>query len=259
MTRTPISTRTISDSEFYELCRILSHAQYQPTAVQVLYFLLQPIIQHSVQQPEDIGAALRRSHGDGVRVMTFGEVPTLAQLGKEAEKSKVWGVATLWTYDPENTAEESSVRGRFWISSETISTSVPSTHTAGNTERRWQPDDQSIHLLQTMCDTFFLPFLRTQQQNGSTSSIFFNGTNQCWTPTLATLGRKTYDGPCTKAARVVPLDISSEEGVLCPVGFRIRSLEERDVQTVSIRSPCRLSHCTNAIWHTTRPVGNRLE
>ncbi|KAJ9104498.1 hypothetical protein QFC21_001994 [Naganishia friedmannii] len=233
MTRTPIPTRLIPDYELYELCQVLANEQYQPTAIHVLYFLLQPIIQHSVQRAEDIGPALRRAHGDSIQVMTFGEVPTLAQLDSEKKEvvEKVWGVAMLWTYEPEN----SGSRGRFWISSETRivpASSSSSTHASEKDDGHWQPDNQSIHLLQTMCDTFFRPFLAKQQRNGSPSSIFFHGTNQCWTPTLATSGRKTYDGLCTKAARVVSLVGGSAEEVVCPKGFRIRPLQEKDIQIV---------------------------
>lgn len=247
-------TRLVPDSELFWLCRILSHERYQPTAIQVLYFLLQPIIQNSIQHPEDVGAALTRSHGDSIQVMTFGDIPSLAELEESEDAEvleKVWGVAILWTFEAENST---SVRGRFWISSEKHTSPAPSpTSTPGIEGKRWQPDAQSIHLLHTMCDTFFRQFLAAQQeQTGSPSSIFFNGTNQCWTPILATLGMKTYDGLCTKAARAIPLDGSSAEDVICPAGFRMRKLEEKDIQTVRypLSSFPFLCHSANVFLHT---------
>lgn len=250
MTRIPISTRITSDSELFSLCQVLAHERYQPTAIQILYFLLQPIIQHSIQTPGDFGKALRSSHGDSIRVMTFGEVPTLAQLdGGEEEEVKIWGVATLWTYKPES----GDTRARFWISSEAQNTTLPASAQLLSTGNKcWQPDDQSIHILQTMCDSFFRPFLAAQQRSSSTSSVFFNGTNQCWTPTLATLGTITYDGPCTKAAKRIAVDGDSTEDVICPEGFSIRKLEEKDIKTVRLLRPFRLPL-------STRLINNRTE
>ncbi|KAJ9108075.1 hypothetical protein QFC19_002540 [Naganishia cerealis] len=226
MTRTLLSTQVVKDDQIYQLCRILSHESYQPSSVQVLYFLLQPIVQHALKHQDDIGRALRKSYGESLQITTFGDVPSLDQLESIQDLRSPWGVAVLW-----KDASDNRVRGRFWISTEPQARTSPDTL---NRQQKWQPDEQSIRVLNTMCHSLFQPFVSKQQYG----SIFFNGTNQCWTETLATFGHKVYDGICTKAARRLRLDLDSRAD--CPAGYRMRPLAERDIQTASA-SFCRFS------------------
>jgi hypothetical protein len=214
MTIPNITAHIVEDGEIGSLCRILSHEVYQPTCIQVLYFILQSGVQHDTQEWNQLGPALRKSHGDSLQIATFGLAPN--PHVEEAGLVDAWSVAILWKDE-----HDAGIRGRFWISSEAQATY------GSSLEGRHHTDERSSALLQAMCRTFFEPFLRRH----SSTSIFFNGTNQRWTPLLSELGHKEYDGICTKAARKVNLQQGSK--VECPAGYRLRPLEEKDIDTVS--------------------------
>lgn len=222
MTNPNLAPRTVPDNELEDLCRLLSRDDYQPSAIQILYFLLQPAVQHNVQEWSQLGKAIRRSHRQDLQIWTFGEPPDVnSATSSESQRTgqeNVWGVAILPT--DENFDE---ARTRFWISTEINATPFHKLN-----QPRWQPDEQSLAVVNTMCRTVFRSFL---QRTGG-KSIFFNGINQCWTKHLAALGNNTYDGLCSKAVR--KFDLHAETRVECPVGYRIRALEEKDIETVSI-------------------------
>ena len=222
MTNPDLALRTVPDDKLEDLCRLLSRDVYQPSAIQILYFLLQPAVQHNVQEWSQLGKAIRRSHRHDLQIWTFGIPPDLSSAtSSESQKTgqeNVWGVAILPT--DENFGE---ARARFWISTEINATMFDKLD-----QPRWQPDEQSLAVLKTMCRAVFSSFL---QRTGE-KSIFFNGINQCWTKHLFALGNNTYDGLCSKAVR--KFDLHAEIRVECPVGYRIRALEEKDIETVSI-------------------------
>jgi hypothetical protein len=222
MTISNLSAHIVTDDEIGSLCRTLSDEAYQPSCIQVLYFLLQCAVQHDVQEWDQLGHALRKTHGNSLQIATCGLPPkshsTEEQQGIDsAGPSEPWGVAVLWKEEADG-----GIRGRFWISSEA------QTQYGTSPDEQHHSSERSSALLRTLCHTFFEPFLHRH----SGKSIFFNGTNQRWTQVLSELGHKEYDGICTKAARRVSL----QEGrkVDCPVGYRLRPLEEKDIDTVSI-------------------------
>lgn len=223
MTNPNLASQVITDDKLEGLCKVLRQDRYQPSAIQLLYFLLQPAVEHNVQQWSQLGQAIRKSHHQNLQISTFGIVPDGSEKQNGDEES-VWGVASL--YADEKFAEP---RARFWISTET--NARPSNH-SGN-QPKWQPDEQGLAILDTMFRTFFRPFL---QRHGGTS-IFFNGTNQCWTEHLGGFGSNTFDNLCSKAVR--KFDLHAETKVECPPGYRLRPLEEKDIQTVRTESSYR--------------------
>lgn len=225
MTIPNLTAHIVNDDEIGSLCQVLSNEVYQPSCIQVLYFLLQSAIQHDVQEWDQLGPALRKSHGDSLQIATFGLAPdshrTAEQQGGEAGLVDVWSVAILWKDE-----YDAGIRGRFWISSE-----ADVTYGSSPAGKHHERERSGAHI-ETMCRTFFKPFLHRH----SGKSIFFNGTNQRWTPVLSQNGSKAYDGICTKAARRVSLQEVPK--VECPPGYRLRPLEEKDMDTVSKSVVC---------------------
>ena len=224
MTNPILVPQIVTDDKLEGLCRLLSQDVYQPSAIQILYFLLQPAVQHNIQEWNELGKAIRNSHRKDLQLWTFGALPDLnsqtAPEDRSASRESVWGVAIL----PTNEKFEEA-RARFWISTEANAT------LSNNLDQpKWQPDEQSLAVLDTMCRTVFQPFL---QKTGG-KSIFFNGINQCWTKHLVALGNNTFDNLCSKAVR--KFDLKAETRVDCPRGYRVRPLEEKDLETVSTKS-----------------------
>jgi hypothetical protein len=249
MTNQNLTSQVITDDKLEGLCKVLAQDRYQPSAVQVLYFLLQPAVEHNVQQWSQLGEAIRESHHQNMQISTFGTVPDWSSLkasDNQDREESVWGVASL--YADEKFAEP---RARFWISTET--NARPSKNS--DDQPKWQPDEQSLAILDTMFRTFFRPFLQTH----GGSSIFFNGTNQCWTEHLGGLGSNVFDNHCSKAVR--KFDLHAESQVECPPGYRIRPLEEKDIQTVSTASSYQRkvidSHTHSRSSHRTKSRSRR--
>lgn len=223
MTNPILAVQTVTDDRLEALCRLLSHDIYQPSAIQILYFLLQPAVQHDVQDWGQLGQAIRETHEHNLQISAFGTLPDEHSLRTSNRcEENVWGVALVLTDEKFGEA-----RARFWISTETNASPADNL----NDQPKWQPDEQSLAVLDTMCQTFFRPFL---QKNGG-QSIFFNGTNQCWTKHLGALGNNIFDNACSKAVR--RFDLHAGTAVECPPGYRIRPLEEKDIETVSSESP----------------------
>lgn len=197
-----------------------------------------------MQEWNQLGAALRKCHGNSLQIATCGLAPkaylTEEQQDHADQPSDVWAAAILWKDE-----HDGGIRGRFWISSEA------QTNYGSTSEGKQDCDERSAALLRTMCHTFFEPYL----QRHAGKSIFFNGTNQRWTPVLSQLGQKEYDGVCTKAARRIGL----QEGrkVECPSGYRLRSLEEKDIDTVGVLLGTQYRPVSNVICGSAS--GDRVE
>lgn len=228
MTIPNLTAHIVTDDEIGNLCELLSKDDYQPSAIQVLYFLLQSALQHDAHDWYQLGPAIRKSYGNSLQIATFGTTshphrPQAQQGDGSLKPAAVWSVAVLWKDE-----YDGGIRGRFWVSTE----AHPVSSTVDECQKH-HGDETSVAIVQTMCRTFFEPFLRQH----SSKSIFFNGTNQRWTPALSQFGHKVYDGICTKAARRVSL--KEESKIECPPGYRVRRLLEKDIETVSLR--CKMS------------------
>lgn len=180
--------------------RLLARPTCLPSSLHMLYLLLEPSLsRQDASQPK----------GNSPRWRLFGSSPT-ADSGDE---DRIWGVAAI-------NIRADQPRAHVWISCE------------ANQQRGGpvsQADSKGEALLRQMIDEFFLPALDASADGAL--RMMFASINQCWIPELRRRHQLYYEGPCTKAAKKIK--VRQEVGCAAlPHGFRIRNVQERDLQQV---------------------------
>lgn len=194
------------------LIRLVGRPTYLPSSLHMLYLLLEPYLQDST-------CALGPSRRVSPRWRIFGSPPP--PTDDTTSSDEVWGVAAI-------NFRANQPRAHVWISSE-------AEQEPGGSVSDAEPNGEN--LLRHMLDEFFLPELKAHNStdpNPSSLRMMFASINQCWTPELRRGGRELYyEGPCTKAAKRISVKEAQEQRTTLPAGFRIRNVEERDLQQAS--------------------------